>query len=95
MEKRVYLGMLKFWVNDKGYNPKMVLAKYKSRFDCWPTNAIKDVAPIEPDRKFLNLMKYDFIRHAKRNKKNDNKAARDALRRGGELIEKYQESING
>jgi hypothetical protein len=66
--KRRYLGMLKFWVNEKGYNPKMITAKYKTKYDCWIHHSIKDVALIEPDNAFLNLMKHDMIKWAKRKK---------------------------
>lgn len=45
---------------------RMVNAKYRGRFDCWPGNGIKDVSPIKPDQAFLNLMKHDMIRFAKR-----------------------------
>lgn len=65
-EKRIYLGMLKRWVCSKGYNPKMVTAKYKSKYGVWPHHSIKDVAQIEPDTAFLNLMRHDQIRWAKR-----------------------------
>jgi len=69
IDKRVYLGMLKYWVREKGYNPKMVIAKYKTKFDCWPHHSIADVAPIEPDKEFLNLMKYDIIKWRKEKEK--------------------------
>ena len=65
-DKRRYLGMLKFWVDQKGHNPKMVIAKYKTRYGVWPGNGIRDVEPIPPDQAFLNLMRHDFIKWAKR-----------------------------
>ena len=65
-DKRRYLGMMKFWVHSKGYNYKMINAKYRSRFGCWPHSSVKDVSSIEPDVAFLNLMKSDMIRYAKR-----------------------------
>lgn len=67
-EKRMYLGMLRFWVNDKNKNPKMVNAKYKDMFGVWPGNGIKDVDSIKPDQAFLNLMRHDMIKYAKRKK---------------------------
>lgn len=69
LEKRQYLGMMRHWVDEKGYNSKMILAKYRTRFDCWPGNGISDVGPIEPNLTFLNLMKHDFIRYAKSKQK--------------------------
>ena len=69
IDKRRYLGMLKYWVTQKGYNPKMVIAKYKAKFGVWPGNGIRDVSPIPPDQAFLNLMRHDFIRWAKRKEK--------------------------
>lgn len=64
-DKRIYLGMLKHWVNGMGYSHKMVNAKYKGKYGVWPHFSISDVAPIVPDEKFLNRMKYDQIRWAK------------------------------
>jgi hypothetical protein len=66
MDKMRYLGMLKYWVRMKEYNPKMINAKYRNRFGCWPHHTIKYVEPIEPDEAFLNLMRHDMIRYAKR-----------------------------
>lgn len=66
VEKRRYLGMLKFWVHSKGYSAKMITAKYKTRYECWIHHSLKDTAPIEPDQAFLNLMKHDQIAYAKR-----------------------------
>jgi superfamily II DNA or RNA helicase len=67
-EKRIYLGMLKFWVNDKGHNPKMVIAKYIDRYGVWPHRSIADVSPIQPDQAFINRMKYEQIAYSKRRK---------------------------
>ena len=64
-EKRIYLGMLKWWQRERGYPPKFINAKYRGRFDCWPHHSIKDVAPIEPDKAFRNKMLSDQIRYAK------------------------------
>lgn len=64
-DKRIYLGMLKKYVSDKGFNPKMVNAKYKNVFGCWPHHSISDVAPIPPDEVFLNKMLADKIRYFK------------------------------
>lgn len=91
-DKRIYLGMLKYWVADKNKNPKMVIAKYKFRHGCWPHSSIKDVAPIEPDRAFLNLMKHDMIRYFKGKEKAD-KEAKKGLQRGGELIEGHNRDL--
>jgi superfamily II DNA or RNA helicase len=67
-DKRRYLGMLRSWVSEKGYSHKMINAKYRSRFGCWPHSRVKDVSHIDPDQAFLNLMKSDMIRYAKRRK---------------------------
>jgi superfamily II DNA or RNA helicase len=56
-EKRRYLGMLKYYVNERGHNYRMVNAKYKSHFGIWPHSSIKDVSPIRPDTQFSNQMK--------------------------------------
>lgn len=65
-DKRIYLGMLKCWVSEKGYSPRMVTAKYKNKFGCWAHHSITDVAPITPDKKFLNQMRHEQIKYAKR-----------------------------
>lgn len=67
-DKRLYLGMLKWWQRNKGYSPKFINAKYRNKFDCWPHHSIKDVSPIEPDQSFRNQMISDQIRYAKRRK---------------------------
>lgn len=64
-DKRRYLGMLKKWVFDNKKNPKMIKAKYRSKFGCWPHHTIADCLPIQPDQAFLNLMKHDMIKYAK------------------------------
>lgn len=71
-EKRQYLGMLRFWVKQKGYNPKMVTAKYKTRYGCWIHHSLDNTAPIEPDKNFLNLMRHDQIKYAKSKQKGGN-----------------------
>lgn len=65
-DKRIYLGMLKYWVKQKGYSPRMVTAKYKNKFGCWAHHSITDVAPITPDQKFINQMRHEQIKYAKR-----------------------------
>lgn len=65
-EKRIYLGMLKKWVFEKGYSPRMINAKYRNRFGVWPHSSIVDVAPITPDAAFKNRMRHEQIRWAKR-----------------------------
>jgi superfamily II DNA or RNA helicase len=65
-DKRIYLGMLKYWVNEKGYSSRMVTAKYKNKFGCWAHHSIADVAPITPDQKFINQMRHEQIKWAKR-----------------------------
>jgi hypothetical protein len=67
-EKRRYLGMLKYWQRTTGKNPKIVNAKYRSRFKCWPAHQVADAAPIPPDMAFYNRLKYDAIRWAKSKK---------------------------
>jgi superfamily II DNA or RNA helicase len=64
-EKRRYLGMLKWWQANKNKNPKIINAKYRNRFGCWPHHTIKDVSPIRPDEAFWNRLKYDAIRWQK------------------------------
>jgi len=68
-EKRLYLGMLKHWVRSKNYNPKMIKAKYRSRYGCWPHHSIEDVSPIVPDQAFLNLMIHEQIKYAAQKKR--------------------------
>ena len=70
-EKRRYLGMLKWWVENKGKNTNIVNAKYKNRFGCWPHHTIKYVSPIKPDAAFWNRLKYDAIRWKKSIKKRE------------------------
>ena len=65
-EKRRYLGMLKHWVDTKGYSPKMVTAKYKTRYGVWIHHSLENTAPIQPDIPFMNLMRHDQIAYAKR-----------------------------
>ena len=88
-DKRVYLGMLKTYVSNKGWNPKAVNAKYRGKFGVWPHSSIRDVAPIEPDMAFLNMMKSDMIRYFKGKEKADS-MAKEGLKRGGELAEKHR-----
>jgi len=90
VDKRVYLGMLKTYVRDKGWKSTAVNAKYKAKFGVWPHHSIKDVDPIKPDTSFLNLMKHDMVRYFKGKEKAE-KLAKEKLQRGGELIEKYNE----
>ena len=86
VDKRRYLGMLKHFVNDRGYSHKMINAKYRSRYDCWPHHTIADVEPITPDQAFLNLMRHDFIKYSKQKKKEE---LQNGLNRGGELAASY------
>lgn len=65
-EKRLYLGMLKYYVTSKGMNPKAVNAKYKARFGVWPDHSIKNVEPVKPDEAFVNRMVHENIKYAKR-----------------------------
>jgi len=64
-DKRRAYGMLLHYVEEKRKNPRMVIAKYKSWFGVWP-RGMDAVAPIMPDRAFLNRMRHDYIRYAKR-----------------------------
>lgn len=92
-DKRIYLGMLKYWVWNQGKNPKMIMAKYKSKFGVWPHHSIQDVEPIKPDQAFLNLMKHDIIRYIKAKQKEE-KIAERTLNRGGELAREYNKLDN-
>ena len=66
-EKRLFLGMLKAWVpKQKNPNPRRVLGAFQGRYGVWPGHSYKDVMPIEPDKEFLNYMKYTQIKWAKR-----------------------------
>ena len=68
-EKRVFLGMLKYYVYKNGKNPKMVNGAYHGRYGVWPHHTIVDVAPIHPDKAFDNYMTYQRIKFAKSRKK--------------------------
>jgi len=69
-EKRLYLGMLRWWVpRQRNPNPKRVLAIFRERYGVWPGNSYKDVAPIPPDQAFLNRMKHQQIKYIKRKEK--------------------------
>jgi len=50
--KRRYYGMLKQYVYERGYNPKMVNAKYRATFGIWPHANVKSV---ENDRTRHNI----------------------------------------
>ena len=96
LEKRLFLGMLKAWVpKQKNPNPKRVLGAFRGRYNVWPHSSYKDVAPIEPDEAFLNYMKYQAIKWAKRqNKKKEVKKAKEMAhqadnRNTEKLIEKH------
>ena len=66
-EKRIFLGMLKAWVpRQKNPNPKRIKGSFRGRFGIWPHHSYQDVAPIEPDEAFLNRMRHDAIKYAKR-----------------------------
>ena len=72
VEKRLFLGMLKDWVpRQKNANPKRVLGAFKGRYGVWPGHSYSDVYPIEPDQEFLNYMKYQAIKWAKRRELSD------------------------
>lgn len=69
-EKRLFLGMLKHWVPlQKNPNPKRIFGIFKGKYGIWPERSYSDVAPIEPSSEFLNYMKYQQIKFAKRRKK--------------------------
>jgi superfamily II DNA or RNA helicase len=69
-DKRIFLGMLKHWVpRQKNPNPRRIKGIFRGKFGVWPHHSYEDVAPIEPDMKFLNMMKADQIRYAKRKQK--------------------------
>ena len=66
-EKRLFLGMLKWWVpRQKNNNPKRILGAFRGRYGTWPGHSYKDVGAIEPDQAFLNYMKYQQIKYIKR-----------------------------
>jgi len=95
LDKRLYWGMIKYWVAEKGKSEKMAYAKYKTRFGVWPDHSIRNCDPIPPDQKFLNLMKHDTIKYIKSKQKQEAQAKLD---RGGELINEFQRNqtaING
>ena len=65
-EKRIFYGMLRAWVpKQKNPNPKRIAGAFKGKYNEWP-NGYENVAPIEPDKGFLNYMKYQAIKFAKR-----------------------------
>ena len=67
-EKRMYLGMLKAWVpRQKNNNPKRIIGAFRGRYGIWPHHSYADVAPIEPDEAFINRMRHEAIKFAKRN----------------------------
>lgn len=88
LEKRLYWGMIQYWVQEKGKSEKMAYAKYKTRFGVWPDHSIRNCEPIKPDQAFLNLMKHDIIKWVKGKKIAESQAKLD---RGGELIEQYKQ----
>ena len=92
LEKRLYWGMIQYWVREKGKSEKMAYAKYKTRFGVWPDNSIRYCEPIKPDQAFLNLMKHDIIKWVKGKKIAESQAKLD---RGGELIEQCKLGLQG
>jgi DNA repair protein RadD len=88
-EKRIFLGMLKAWVpQQKNPNPKRILGAFRGRYGVWPHSSYKNVAPIEPDKAFLNYMKSQQIRYIKRKEKEKQIADSKNTDR---LIRDYQE----
>jgi len=68
-DKRVFLGMLKYWVaRQKNNNPKRINGSFRGRYGVWPHHSYKDVCPIEPDNAFLSYMRHQAIKYAKRAK---------------------------
>lgn len=86
LEKRLYWGMIKYWVAEKGKSEKMAYAKYKTRFGVWPDHSFRECDPIKPDQAFLNLMKHDIIKWVKQKEK---EKMQQSLIRGGELVNEY------
>jgi len=61
-DKRIFLGMLKAWVpRQKNPNPKRINGMFRGRYGVWPHSSYRDVAPIEPDLKFLAYVRYQQI----------------------------------
>jgi len=70
VEKRIFCGMLKYWLPlQKNPNPKRVYGIFKGKYGHYPHASYSDVAPIEPSPEFLNYMKYQQIKYAKRRNK--------------------------
>ena len=67
VDKRIFLGMLKAWVpRQKNPNPKRINGMFRGRYGVWPHSSYRDVAPIEPDLKFLAYVRYQQICWARR-----------------------------
>jgi len=70
IEKRIFLGMIKHWLPlQKNPNPKRIYGIFKGKYGHYPHASYSDVAPIEPSPEFLNYMKYQQIKYAKRRNK--------------------------
>ena len=68
-DKRIYLGMLKYWVPlQKNPNPKRILGMFRGRYNVWPHHSYINVDPIKPDEVFLNYIKHERIKYARRRK---------------------------
>ncbi|HIP38990.1 MAG TPA: DEAD/DEAH box helicase [Desulfocapsa sulfexigens] len=64
-EKRIFLGMLKYYVKENGKNHKMVYGAYRGRFGVWPSPKVNNVSPIKPDQLFKSYMLHQRIKYAR------------------------------
>lgn len=63
-EKRIFAGMLEWYREEKGYKFGWLSHKYKAKFGHFPRGN-KYMEAIEPDKKFMNWIKYQNIKWAK------------------------------
>jgi superfamily II DNA or RNA helicase len=67
-DKRRFYGMMLWYVRENKKNPKMVTARYKSKFGVWP-RGMDFVQAIQPDAEFLGGIKHEQIKYAHRRDK--------------------------
>lgn len=66
IEKRQFMGMLKYLENKHGWRSGRKAHLYKLYFGVWPNDQrVKNVSPIEPDGLIGNLVKHVIIKSAK------------------------------
>lgn len=69
-DKRLFMGALKYYAEEKGYNPNWCAHGYRDIFSVWPNDPrVRDAPPIKAEGKTKNLLTHLLIKKAKRYEK--------------------------